>query len=64
MLEVGGGGADQHVAHEEGVVGAGADDAHADAVFGVPAGEAIDYVDAITCVQVVDGAFSVYAPYL
>lgn len=58
------GGPDQHVAHEEGMVGAGADNAHADAVALVPAGKAIDDVDAVAGVEVVDGALAVDSPDL
>ena len=57
-------GSDQHVAHEEGVVGAGADDAHANAVLLIPAGIAIDDVDAIPGVEVVDSALAVDFPDL
>ena len=39
--------ADEHVAHEEGMVSAGADDANANAVALVPAGVSINDVDAI-----------------
>lgn len=57
-------GADQHVAHEEGVVGAGADNADAYPVALVPAGESIDDVDAVPGVEVVDGTLAVDAPDL
>lgn len=57
-------GPNKHVPHEEGVVGTGADDPHADAVSFIPAGEAIDNVDAIASIQVVDGSFSVDLPDL
>ena len=49
-MEVGqlvGRGPDEHVAHEEGMVGPRADDTHVDAIMFVPAGEAIHDVDAI-----------------
>ena len=53
------GGIDEHDLHEEGVVGAGADDADLDAVFGIPAGEGIDDVKLLTGVEVVLGALAV-----
>src|SRR5262249_61813184 len=40
-------GAGQHRVHEKGVVGAGADDVDLDAVLRVPAGEAIETVEAL-----------------
>ena len=56
--------ADQHVAHEEGVVGTGADDADAYPVALVPAGEAIDDVDALPGVEEIDSTLTVDAPDL
>jgi hypothetical protein len=55
---------DEHVAHEESMVGASADNANVDAVALVPAGEAIDNVDAVTGVEVVDSALAVDTPDL
>ena len=55
---------DEHVPHEEGMIGAGADDAHLDAVLLVPAREAIDNVDTIPSVEVVNGALAIDAPNL
>lgn len=46
------------------MVGSGADDADIDAVSLIPSCEAVDDVDAIPCVQVVDGALSVDFPDL
>jgi hypothetical protein len=54
-----GGGADEHVAHKEGVVGAAADDADLDAVLGIPAREAVHDVEALAGAEVVDGALAV-----
>jgi hypothetical protein len=48
--------ADQHVAHEQRVVGTLADDAHLDAVVLVPAGEAVDHVELVAGAEVVDSA--------
>lgn len=55
---------DEHVAHEESMVGASADNANVDAVALVPAGETIDNVDAVTGVEVVDSALAVDTPDL
>lgn len=46
------------------MVGTRADDAHVDPVAFIPASEAIDDVDAVAGVEVVDSAFSVDAPDL
>jgi hypothetical protein len=46
------------------MVGASADNANVDAVALVPAGEAIDNVDAVTGVEVVDSALAVDTPDL
>jgi hypothetical protein len=46
------------------MVGASADDTHADPVALVPAGEAIDDVDALAGVEVVNGTLTVDAPDL
>lgn len=56
--------ADQHVAHEQGVVGASADNANADTVALIPASIAVDDIDAVTGVQVVDSTLTVDAPDL
>lgn len=57
-------GADQHVAHEESVVGTSADNANADAVALIPAGVTIDNIDAVTGVEVVDSTLTVDTPDL
>lgn len=46
------------------MVGTGANNANVDAIFLVPAGEAIDDVDSVSGVEVVDGSFSIDFPYL
>ena len=56
--------ADEHVAHEEGMVGAGADHAHVDPVALVPASISIDDVDAVAGVEIIDRTFAVDAPDL
>jgi hypothetical protein len=57
-------GTDQHVAHEESVVGTSANNANADAVALIPAGVTIDDIDAVTGVEVVDSTFTVDTPDL
>lgn len=57
-------GPDEHVAHEEGMVGTGADDSDADSVALVPAGIAVNDIDAVSGVEVVDSTFSVDSPDL
>ena len=46
------------------MVSTGADDSDIDPISLVPAGIAIDNVDPVSCVQVVDSAFSVDSPDL
>jgi hypothetical protein len=55
---------DEHVTHEEGMVGTSADDPYVDPIALVPASIAIDYVDAVPGVEVIDGTFAVDSPYL
>jgi len=57
-------GPDEHVAHEESMVGTSADNTNVDAVALIPAGETIDNVDAITSVEVVDSTLAVDTPHL
>mmetsp|Transcript_58419 Transcript_58419/g.153834 ORF Transcript_58419/g.153834 Transcript_58419/m.153834 type:complete len:661 (+) Transcript_58419:301-2283(+) len=59
LLDLLGRGRHQHVLHEEGVVRAGRDDAHRDAVVLVPATPAVDDVEALPRVQVVDSPLPV-----
>lgn len=56
--------ADKHIAHEEGVVGSGTDDPDLDTVLLVPSCETVDDVDAVSGVEVVDGALAVDSPDL
>ena len=51
--------ADQHGVHEQRVIGPRADDAHLDAVLRVPAGEAVEAVQPLARVEVVEGALAV-----
>ena len=53
------GGANQHVVHEEGMVGALADHPHLDPVLGIPAGKAVDHVEPFPGIQVVEGPLAV-----
>ena len=46
------------------MVGASADDSYADPVPLVPAGESIDNVDAVSCVEIVNSTLAVDAPDL
>src|SRR5690606_14044739 len=55
---------DEHVAHEQGVVGARTDHAHADPVLLIPSRIAVDDIDAIPRVEVVDGSLAVDSPHL
>ena len=57
-------GPNEHVAHEESMVGTGADNTDVDAVALVPAGETIDNVDAVAGVKVVDSTLTVDTPHL
>ncbi len=58
-LQLLGGRADEHVVHEEGMVGARADDPHLDLVLGIPAGEAVDAEDRIAEIEEVSRTLSV-----
>lgn len=64
VLELGPRWSDEHVAHEEGMVGTSANNTNVDAVAGVPAGETVDDVDAVAGVEVVNGTLAVNSPYL
>lgn len=55
---------DKHVVHEECMVGTSADDTDVDPVALIPAGVAINDINAVPGVEVVDGTFSVDAPDL
>ena len=55
---------DEHVIHEERMVGTSTNDPYVDSVAFIPAGESIDNIDAVASVQVVDRSFSVNAPDL
>ena len=55
---------DEHVAHKERMVGAGADHANIDPVLLIPSRKTVDDVDTIASVQVVDSTLSVDFPDL
>lgn len=57
-------GTDEHVVHEQSMVGTRADDTHVDAVALVPAGKTINDIDAVSGVEVVDSTFAVDTPDL
>ena len=56
--------ANEHIAHEESMIGAGADDSNVDPVSFIPAGEAIDDIYSVPGIQIVNGALSVDFPHL
>jgi hypothetical protein len=56
--------ADQHVAHEESMIGAGADHADAYPVALIPSGKSINDIDAVSGVEVVDSTLTVDTPDL
>ena len=64
VLELLGGRADQHVTHEQGMVGTGADDTDIDTVALIPAGKTVNDVDTIPGVEVVDSTLTVDSPDL
>jgi hypothetical protein len=54
----------QHVAHEESVIGAGAHHSDAYPVALIPSGKSIDDIDAVPGVEVVNGTLTVDTPDL
>ena len=63
-LELLGRWADEHVPHEQCMIGSGAHDTDIDAVPLVPSSEAVNDVDSVPCVQVIDGTLSIDSPNL
>lgn len=59
VFELLGSWSDQHVVHEQGVVGSRCDDSDLDSVLGIPTGETVKDVDVFTGIQVIDGSFTV-----
>lgn len=54
----------EHVAHEKSMISTGADDPNINPVSFIPTGEAIDDINSIPGIQIVDGALSVDFPHL
>lgn len=57
-------GPDEHIAHEQSMIGSSADDAHSDTISLIPSSISIDNIDTISCVQVVNSSFPVNPPDL
>lgn len=57
-------GSDEHIAHEESMVGTSADDSDLDLVFFVPSRITINNVNTISRIQVIDGTLAVDTPDL
>lgn len=64
MLEIFSIRSNEHISHEQSMIGTRADNADLDSVFLIPSCKTIDDVDSISRVQVVDSTFSVDSPYL
>lgn len=56
--------ANEHVAHEQGMVGPRRDDSNIDPVTLIPTSKAIDDIDAVSGVEVVDRTFTIDFPDL
>ena len=52
-------GTDQHVVHEERMIGASADDTNLETIFRIPTGESVDDIEMIASIEVVNRARSV-----
>ena len=57
LIELGLGGHDEHISHEEGVIWTSADDSDLDSIFGIPASISINNVDFTSGVEVALGEF-------
>lgn len=57
-------GPNEHVPHEQGMVGTSADNADSDSITFVPTSKAVNDVNSISSVQVVDSTFAVNPPNL
>ena len=64
MLQLFSAGSDEHISHEESMVGTGADHADVNSVLLIPAGISVYHVDSVAGVKVVDGSFAVDLPDL
>ena len=64
MLKLFSVGSNEHVAHEESMVGTRAYDSDPDSVFFIPSCKTIYNIDAVSCVEVINGSLSVDPPDL
>ena len=64
MLKIFSIGSDEHISHKQSVVGTSTNNSDLDLVLLVPSCEAVDNVDSISCVQVINGTFTVDSPDL
>ena len=64
MLEVLSLRSDEHIAHEESMVGTSTDNPDLDPVLLIPSRKAVHDVDTVSGIQVVDGTFTVDSPNL
>ena len=64
MLEIFRVRADEHVAHEKGMIGSGADHPNLDPIFLVPSRKTIHYVDSISGVEIIDSTLAINSPDL
>ena len=55
---------DKHISHEESMVSSGTNNSNSDTVFLVPSCISINDVDTISCVEIIDGSFTVDSPDL
>ncbi len=55
---------DEHVAHEERMIGSSTDNSHTDPVSLIPTGISVNDIDSVAGIQIVDRAFSVDPPDL
>ena len=55
---------DEHVAHEQGMIGTSANDSDPDAVLLVPSCKSVDNVDTISGVEVINSTFTIDSPDL
>lgn len=56
--------ADEHIPHEKGMIGTGANDTNANTILLIPASIAVHDVDAISGVEIIDSSLSVDFPDL
>lgn len=55
---------DEHIPHEQSMVGTGADNSDFDLILLVPSCKSVDDVDTVSGIQVIDSSFSVDSPDL